>query len=94
MKASEKSSSSASSSKSCLKLSQNVKNTIKIIQQFFYVLGSSEQLNEITLKEDEIIILDETEIQIDDQFVEVSNVDEVDTKDKTNSTPGIFYVLW
>ena len=94
MKASEKSSSSASSSKSCLKLSQNVKNTIKIIQQIFcYVLGSSEQLNEITLKEDEIIILDETEIQIDDQFVEVSNVDEVNTKDKTNSTPGIFYVL-
>lgn len=46
------------------------------------------------MKEDEIIILDETEIQIDDQFVEVSNVDEVDTKDKTNSTPGIFYVLW
>ena len=67
---------------------------LRLYNNFFYVLGSSEQLNEITLKEDEIIILDETEIQIDDQFVEVSNVDEVDTKDKTNSTPGIFYVLW
>ena len=66
---------------------------IRLYNNFFYVIGSSEQLNEITLKEDEIIILDETEIQIDDQFVEVSNVDEVNTKDKTNSTPGIFYVL-
>ena len=66
---------------------------LRLYNNFFYVLGSSEQLNEITLKEDDIIILDETEIQINDQFVEVSNVDEVDTKDKTNSTPGIFNVL-
>ena len=66
---------------------------LRLYNNFFYVIGSSEQFNEITLKEDEIIILDETEIQIDDQFVEVSNVDEVDTKDKTNSTTGIFDVL-
>ncbi len=57
------------------------------------LLGSSEQLFEIILKEEDIKILDETEIQIDDQFVEVTNVDEVGTNEKINTTPGLIGVL-
>ena len=57
------------------------------------LLGSSEPLFEITLKEEEIKILDETEIQIDDQFVEVTNVDEVGTNEEINTTQGLIGVF-